>query len=101
MKINLMRLIVMIGCFGLCQAFGADADGKKADPESYRKAAEQGNSLAQYWLGVCYEGGNGVTKDLGMVPQSRRPEASIRNQASVPDHAVGSSVSDGLGFNCF
>ncbi|MBQ9771958.1 MAG: sel1 repeat family protein, partial [Lentisphaeria bacterium] len=30
----------------------------------YRKAAEQGNALAQYNLGVCYENGEGVQKDL-------------------------------------
>ena len=29
----------------------------------YRKAAEKGNAMAQYELGLCYEGGIGVKKD--------------------------------------
>ena len=29
----------------------------------YRKAADQGNALAQYFLGVCYADGKGVAKD--------------------------------------
>ena len=30
----------------------------------YRKAAEQGNDVAQVILGTCYEDGKGVVKDL-------------------------------------
>ena len=32
--------------------------------EWYTKAAEQGNAVAQYNLGVCYNFGKGVEKDL-------------------------------------
>ena len=46
MKKNLAFSIVVIGCLGLCHVFGADADGKKADPESYRKAAAQKHQYA-------------------------------------------------------
>ncbi len=30
----------------------------------FRKAAEQGHGKAQSWLGVCYEHGDGVAKDI-------------------------------------
>ena len=30
----------------------------------YRKAADQGNAKAQYYLGVCYDYGDGVDMDL-------------------------------------
>jgi TPR repeat protein len=31
----------------------------------YRKAAEQGSAEAQYWFGLCYYKGEGVTQDYG------------------------------------
>ena len=36
---------------------------KEKGVELIRRAAEQGNSTAQYWLGVCYEEGLGVSPD--------------------------------------
>lgn len=42
--------------------FGDQANILKA-VKLYRKAAEQGNTDAQFRLGMCYEGGRGVAKD--------------------------------------
>lgn len=35
--------------------------------ENYRTAANQGNAIAQYNLGLCYCDGNGVTKDINQA----------------------------------
>jgi TPR repeat protein len=50
--------------------------------EWFRRAAEQGNALAQYNLGVMYEHGEGVPKDLvqahkwvSLAASSGRPKA--------------------------
>ena len=40
--------------------------------EYYRKAAEAGYAKAQYQLGVCYEEGIGVAKDLEKAKACKR-----------------------------
>ena len=46
-----------------------------ANFKEYRKAAEQGDANAQYNLGVCYEKGEGVKKDLSQAVQWYRKAA--------------------------
>jgi TPR repeat protein len=41
----------------------ADAPGESKDIQSLRRAAEEGNALAQFNLGLLYESGRGVFKD--------------------------------------
>ena len=49
----------------MCQnGFGVAKDYAEA-VKWYMKAAEQGNSAAQYNLGLMYKNGNGVAKDRG------------------------------------
>jgi uncharacterized protein len=43
---------------------GVKRDDKMA-VKLYRLAAAQGDTMAQYNLGLCYKGGDGVKKDLG------------------------------------
>jgi len=48
----------------------------------YKKAAKQGNAEAQNCLGVCYEDGNGVTKDLSEAAKWYRKAADQGNAAA-------------------
>ena len=48
----------------------------------YKKAAKQGNAEAQNCLGVCYEDGNGVTKDLSEAAKWYRKAAEQGNAAA-------------------
>ena len=41
----------------------------------YRKAADQGEAIAQYNLGWCYEKGQGVTKDINQAVEWYRKAA--------------------------
>ena len=45
---------------------GVTRDQKEA-VRWYRKAAEQGDAYAQYWLGEMYRDGEGVVQDLVMA----------------------------------
>ena len=45
----------------------------------YRRVAEQGNARAQYNLGICYERGEGVEKDMTeAVKWYRKAEERMR-----------------------
>ena len=62
-----MRKMLMIACLlslaTMCGCRTAPTPEERA--EQLRKiAAEQGDAAAQYNLGLCYEGGEGVTRDL-------------------------------------
>ncbi len=61
-----MRKMLMIACLlsfaTMCGCRTAPTPENKA--EQWRKAAEQGDAEAQYNLGLCYEDGEGVTRDL-------------------------------------
>ena len=39
-------------------------EGRELDVSALRTSAEQGDADAQYKLGVCYEYGEGVSKDM-------------------------------------
>ena len=49
---------------GLCYYYGRGVTQNYYEAVKwYRKAAEQGHSIAQYGLGTCYYSGKGVPKD--------------------------------------
>lgn len=50
----------------------------KQAAEWYRKAAEQGDETAQYFLGCCYRYGDGVQKDLKQAEEWLRRSAEQR-----------------------
>lgn len=53
--------------------------------EKYRKAAEEGNSYAQYCLGICYETGNGVPQDHNQAFKWYR---EAKDGTDVPDEWI-------------
>ena len=50
--------------------------------EWFRKAAEQGNDVAQYNLAMCYERGEGVVKDLAEAVKWYRKAAEQGNDVA-------------------
>ena len=60
-----MRKMLMIACLlSLATMCGCRTDPTPEDRvEQYRKAAEQGNTEAQLYLGSCYFYGDGVAQD--------------------------------------
>jgi TPR repeat protein len=52
----------------------------------YRKSAESGNAIAQYWLGECYAEGVGVAKDEKLAVEWRgRAAAKFLRSAEKGD----------------
>ena len=61
----------------------------------YRKAAEQGNAMAQYNLGFCYATGDGLAKDeieayaywnlAGITEEMARKNLAILEEGMSPD----------------
>lgn len=45
----------------------------------FRKAAEQGDTTAQFWLGYCYNNGHGVKKDMNKAAQWYEQAANYGN----------------------
>ena len=43
--------------------------------ECFRELAEQGDSYAQWWLGLCYYDGNGVNQDYSKAVEWYRKSA--------------------------
>ncbi|MDH4409681.1 MAG: hypothetical protein QE273_08695 [Verrucomicrobiales bacterium] len=57
---RLLKCLPLLLC--LCCAYAEE--GAKEDVERYRALAEQGDSQAQWSLGVCYALGEGVPEDV-------------------------------------
>ena len=52
-------------CFGDCYCYGYGVEPNNEESAKwYEKAANQGNTKAQYSLGRCYRNGTGKRKDL-------------------------------------
>ena len=65
------------------------------DVESYRKAAKQGDAMAQYNLGVCYHEGQGVEKDYSKAVEWYRKAAEQGNARA--QYNLGYCYEKGLG----
>ena len=70
-KIILSLCLLFIGALGFAQTAG-----------DYRKAAEQGDAVAQFNLGNCYYNGKGVTKDYSQAVYWYRKAAEQRVAAA-------------------
>ena len=68
---TILALFFGVALFGLS---GGVLEAKEtvsaADILTYRKGAEQGDALAQFNLGFCYDNGDGVAKDATLFPLS-------------------------------
>lgn len=68
---------------------------KATAAEWYRKAADQGDSDAQYKLGVFYENGYGVTQDKEQAMQWYKKAAEQGNESAK--NAIDGMQGSGLG----
>jgi S1-C subfamily serine protease len=57
------RIIAVMFCLCCDSALGEEPPPPAARIAAWRSAAEQGNSLAQRFLGICYTNGRGVAKN--------------------------------------
>lgn len=69
-------------------ALGAQEELWKMEGYWFRKAADQGNAVGQFWLGVCYSSGTGV-------PLSYKEAAYwYRKAAEQGDHSAQNSLAE-------
>ena len=91
--------LASVWLLGFCHYYGIGVDNNKDNKERaftlFRLAAEQGFAAAQYFAGVCYLEGEGVTKDEQMAVEFFQRAADQQN--SYGKYFLGLCLGSGNG----